>query len=323
MSGRELTYIEAVREGLAQILERYPESFILGEDVGAYGGAFGASLGLAERFSGRVLDTPISEAAITGLATGAALLGKRPILEIQFSDFVTVAMDQLVNQLAKIPYLMNCELPVIIRMATGAGTGAGVQHSQSLEAWFSHIPGLQVIEPSTPYDAKGALFAAIHSNKPTLIFEPKILYKEVAQVPIQPYLVELGRSRVLVTGEELTIITVGSMVPLCQQVVNSSLVSIHLLDLFSIAPLDRAGILKAAEKTGRVLIVTESYGYFGIAAEVMASLIEQGFKGEMRRLTSQFSPIPASKHLEQAIIPSQEDILRAIKGMMNENKNEK
>lgn len=319
MTERRLSYVAALREGLERILDSVPEAFILGEDVGAYGGAFGASDGLQERFPDRVLETPISEAAITGLATGAALMGKRPILEIQFGDFLTVAMDQIVNQLAKVSFITGRDVPVIIRVATGAGTGAGAQHSQSLEAWFAHVPGLQVLLPSNAYDAKGLLFAALESSKSTLIFEPKTCYKKESLVPIQPYQVALGKSKVVSTGQDVTVIAAGSTVNLVQQAMQETDISIHLLDLVSLAPLDRAGIFQAAQKTGRVLIVTESYGAFGLAAEVMASLAEQGFSGKMKRLTSQFSPIPAAQGLETAVLPSVEGILKELEGIMHEN----
>lgn len=323
MIAERLTYLAAVNQTLEQVLEIYPESFILGEDVGAYGGAFGATAGLQERFPDRVLETPISEAAITGLATGAALMGKRPILEIQFGDFLTVAMDQIVNQLAKIPYITGQDLPVVIRVATGAGTGAGVQHSQSLEAWFAHVPGLQVLSPSNAYDAKGLLLGAVASGKPTLIFEPKTCYKETSLVPKETYQLPLGRSQIVAEGTDVTVVAVGSMVPLVEQAIRQTSFSVNLLDLRSIAPLDRAGIFQAASKTGRVLVVTESYGAFGLAAEVMAGLVEQGFSGKMKRLTSQFIPIPAAQSLESKTLPSVDDIVREIEGMMHENQNEK
>lgn len=323
MIAERLTYLAAVNQTLEQVLEIYPESFILGEDVGAYGGAFGATAGLQERFPDRVLETPISEAAITGLATGAALMGKRPILEIQFGDFLTVAMDQIVNQLAKIPYITRQDLPVVIRVATGAGTGAGVQHSQSLEAWFAHVPGLQVLSPSNAYDAKGLLLGAVASGKPTLIFEPKTCYKETSLVPKETYQLPLGRSQIVAEGTDVTVVAVGSMVPLVEQAIRQTSFSVNLLDLRSIAPLDRAGIFQAASKTGRVLVVTESYGAFGLAAEVMAGLVEQGFSGKMKRLTSEFTPIPAAQSLESKTLPSVDDIVREIEGMMHENQNEK
>lgn len=323
MIAERLTYLAAVNQTLEQVLEIYPESFILGEDVGAYGGAFGATAGLQERFPDRVLETPISEAAITGLATGAALMGKRPILEIQFGDFLTVAMDQIVNQLAKIPYITRQDLPVVIRVATGAGTGAGVQHSQSLEAWFAHVPGLQVLSPSNAYDAKGLLLGAVASGKPTLIFEPKTCYKETSLVPKETYQLPLGRSQIVAEGTDVTVVAVGSMVPLVEQAIRQISFSVNLLDLRSIAPLDRAGIFQAASKTGRVLVVTESYGAFGLAAEVMAGLVEQGFSGKMKRLTSEFTPIPAAQSLESKTLPSVDDIVREIEGMMHENQNEK
>lgn len=318
---RQLSFLEAVREAQEQILERDPRAFILGEDVGVYGGGFGATKGLIEKFPDRVLETPISEAAMTGVAMGSAILGKRPIMEIQFSDFLTVAMDQLVNQIAKIAYTSGGTMtaPVVIRAASGGGTGAGTQHSQSLEAWFAHVPGLQVVMPSNPYNAKGLLMAAVASPHPVLVLEPKSLYKLEGSVPEEPYEVELGKAKVLQEGEDLTIIALGAMLPLVQEALEELPYQVTLVDPVTVSPLDRQGLLEAAMKSDKTLIVTESYGDFGVAAEIMASLVEQGYRGRLKRLTSLFSPIPAAQSLENQVRPSVATIRQTIEEFFHED----
>src|SRR6188768_3844311 len=194
---REITYLEAVREAMVQKMQQDPDVFLLGEDIGVYGGAFGVSRGMLEEFGPeRIRDTPISEAAIAGAATGAALMGMRPIMEIMFMDFLTISMNQLVNQAAKIHFMFGgkASVPMVIRAPGGSGTGAAAQHSQSLEAWFAHVPGLKVVQPSTPHDAKGLLLAAIDDPNPVLIFEHKLLYKTKGPVPAEPYRVPLGQA---------------------------------------------------------------------------------------------------------------------------------
>lgn len=321
VSERQLSFLEAVREAQEQILERDSRAFILGEDVGVYGGGFGATKGLIEKFPDRVLETPISEAAMTGVAMGSAILGKRPIMEIQFSDFLTVAMDQLVNQIAKIAYTSGGTMtaPVVIRAASGGGTGAGTQHSQSLEAWFAHVPGLHVVMPSNPYDAKGLLMAAVASPDPILVLEPKSLYRTVGDVPEEPYGVELGKIRVLQEGDDLTIIALGAMLPLVQEALEGLPYQVTLVDPVTVSPLDRQGLLEAAMKSDKTLIVTESYGDFGVAAEIMASLVELGYRGQLKRLTSLFSPIPAAQSLESQVRPSVDTIRQTIEEFYREN----
>lgn len=318
---RQLSFLEAVREAQEQILERDSRVFILGEDVGVYGGGFGATKGLIEKFPDRVLETPISEAAMTGVAMGSAILGKRPIMEIQFSDFLTVAMDQLVNQIAKIAYTScgTMTAPVVIRAASGGGTGAGTQHSQSLEAWFAHVPGLHVVMPSNPYDAKGLLMAAVASPDPVLVLEPKSLYRTVGRVPEESYEVELGKVKVLQEGDDLTIIALGAMLPLVQEALEGLPYQVTLVDPVTVSPLDRQGLLEAAMKSDKTLIVTESYGDFGVAAEMMASLVELGYRGRLRRLTSLFSPIPAAQSLESQVRPSVDTIRQTIEEFYRED----
>lgn len=318
---RQLSFLEAVREAQKQILEMDPRAFVLGEDIGIYGGGFGATKGLIEQFPDRVLETPISEAAMTGVAMGAAILGKRPIMEIQFSDFLTVAMDQVVNQMAKIAYTScgSMTAPVVVRAASGGGTGAGTQHSQSLEAWFAHVPGLQVVMPSNPYDAKGLLMAAVASPDPVLVLEPKSLYKTIGYVPEEAYEVELGKVKVIQEGEDLTIIALGAMLPLVQEALESLPYQVTLVDLVTISPLDRQGLLEAAMKSDKTLIITESYGDFGVAAEIMASLVELGYQGRLKRLTSLFSPIPAAQSLENQVRPSVDKICQTIEEFYRED----
>ncbi|WEV61239.1 alpha-ketoacid dehydrogenase subunit beta [Streptococcaceae bacterium ESL0729] len=321
MPTRRLTYLQAVNEGLHQILDLLPEAYLLGEDVGAYGGGFGATAGLIEKYPERVLETPISEAAITGIATGSAIMGKRPILEIQFSDFLTVAIDQLVNEAAKIHYLSNGQekVPMVIRTASGSGTGAGPQHSQSLENWLAHIPGLIVAMPSNPYDAKGILLAAVKNNNPVIIFEPKSLYKKPSDidVPEEAYEVKLGRSKLVKEGSDLTVIALGRMVDIIKNMdLNPSL---NIVDPVTISPLDISGLLKEANKTGKVLILTESIARSGISAEIFASLCEAGFKGDIKRLGGKFSPVSAAKTIEENFIPTEKEIREAIEELMHED----
>ncbi|MBG9366979.1 transketolase C-terminal domain-containing protein [Streptococcus sp. NLN64] len=319
--GRQLSFLEAIREAQEQILEKDSRAFVLGEDVGVYGGGFGATKGLIEKFPDRVLETPISEAAMTGVAMGSAILGKRPIMEIQFSDFLTVAMDPLVNQIAKIAYTScgTMTAPVVIRAASGGGTGAGTQHSQSLEAWFAHVPGLHVVMPSNPYDAKGLLMAAVARPDPVLVLEPKSLYRTVGNVPEEPYEVDLGKVKVLQEGNDLTIIALGAMLPLVQEALEGLPYQVTLVDPVTVSPLDRHGLLEAAMKSDKTLVVTESYGDFGVAAEIMASLVELGYRGHLKRLTSLFSPIPAAKSLESQVRPSVDTIRQTIEEFYRED----
>ncbi|MBW9281470.1 alpha-ketoacid dehydrogenase subunit beta [Lactococcus laudensis] len=314
------TYLQAINEGLRQILTTIPESYILGEDVGTYGGGFGATKGLVADFPDRVLDTPISEAAITGVATGSALLGKRPILEIQFSDFLTVAIDQLVNEAAKIHFLSMGEqsVPMVIRAASGSGTGASSQHSQSFENWFAHVPGLIVVMPSNAYDAKGILVAAVKNNNPVLIFEPKSLYKTAMPVPSELYEVPIGQAKVVQSGSDITIIALGRMVEVAKTVASQTDISIEIVDPITISPLDIETLAASAKKTGKVLILTEAVKRSGISGEILAQLVEGGFSGQIKRLGGYFMPISAAKSVELAQVPTVDEILTTIGTMMEE-----
>ena len=314
------TYLQAINDGLRQILETIPESYILGEDAGTYGSGFGATKGLVADFPDRVLDTPISEAAITGVATGSALLGKRPILEIQFSDFLTVALDQLVNEAAKIYFLSNGQqcVPMVIRAASGSGTGASSQHSQSFENWFAHVPGLIVVMPSNAYDAKGILVAAVKNNNPVLIFEPKSLYKTAMPVPSELYEVPIGQAKVVQSGHDLTIIALGRMVNVAKAVAEQTAISIEIVDPITISPLDIETLAASAKKTGRVLILTEAVTRSGISGEILAQLVEAGFRGPVKRLGGHFMPVSAAKSVELSQVPTVAEILSTIGTMMEE-----
>lgn len=209
MTLREITYLEAVREAMSQEMRVNPDVFIMGEDIGVYGGAFGVTRGMIEEFGPeRVRNTPISEAAIAGAAVGAAMTGMRPILELQFSDFITIAMDQIVNQAAKTRYMFGGKgkVPMVVRTPAGSGTGAAAQHSQSLEAWMAHIPGLKVIQPSTAYDAKGLLKAAIDDDNPVIFYEHKLLYRTKGHVPEEPYTLPIGKAEIKRPGTDVTIV---------------------------------------------------------------------------------------------------------------------
>ena len=313
------TYQEALNDGLRQILSTLPEAYILGEDVGTYGGGFGVTKGLVLDFPDRVLDTPISEAAITGVATGSALLGKRPILEIQFSDFLTVAIDQIVNEASKIHFLSqgSQSVPMVIRAASGSGTGASAQHSQSFENWFTHVPGLIVAMPSNAYDAKGILVSAVKNNNPVIIFEPKSLYKTAMGVPDELYEVPLGVAKQVQSGDDLTIIAIGRMVDVAKEVANHLSYGIEIMDPVTLSPLDIDSLAASAKKTGRVLILSEATQQSGISAEIFAQLIEAGFDGKISRLGAKFMPISAAKSVELGQIPTQADIMQAIDTLLS------
>ena len=261
---RELTYAQAINEAMSFEMRRDENVFLMGEDVGIYGGAFGVSVGMFEEFGAeRVKDTPISEAAIAGAAAGAAVTGMRPIAEIMFSDFITISMDQLVNQAAKMRYMFGgkAKVPMVLRAPAGSGTGAAAQHSQSPEAWFCNAPGLKVVIPSTPADAKGLLIAAIRDDNPVLFMEQKLLYRTKGDVPEGEYVVPLGKAKVHREGTDLTIITYGRMLPMCMQAaeeLEEEGISTEIVDPRTLVPLDKETLIASAKKTGRVLIVHEA-----------------------------------------------------------------
>ena len=327
---REITYLEAVGEALSQEMRRDPEVFLLGEDVGVYGGAFGASRGMLEEFGPeRVRDTPISEAAIAGAATGAALMGMRPVMEIMFMDFLTISMNQLVNQAAKIHFMFGgkANVPMVARAPAGSGTGAAAQHSQSLEAWFINVPGIKVVAPSTPYDVKGLLISSIRDNNPVLFMEHKLLYRTKGPVPEDPYTIPLGQAEVKRKGRDLTILAYSIMVPraleAAEQLAAES-IEIEVVDPRTLKPLDKDTIVKSVAKTGRVLIAHEAPQTGGFGGELAAVIAEsQAFDyldAPIRRLCGRDVPIPYNRTLERSVVPQVEDIVAAARELALEGR---
>ena len=327
---RELSYAEAIREGLAQAMQADERVFLFGEDVGVYGGAFGVSGDLFHKFgSERVIDTPISELGIAGAAVGAAITGMKPVLELQFSDFVTLAMEQIVNQAAKIHFMFGgkATVPMVVRLPGGSGTGAAAQHSQSLEAWFAHVPGLKVVQPSTPHDAKGLLLAAIDDPNPVLIFEHKLLYKTKGPVPEEPYRVPIGKAAVRRAGRDLTI--VGSSIMAIRAVAAAARlagenIDAEVIDLRSLRPIDLATIAASVRKTHRLLIVYEGVKIMGIGAEISAMIAESDafdfLDAPIARLGGADVPLPYNPVLEKAAVPQEDDIVAAARRLVREGR---
>jgi pyruvate/2-oxoglutarate/acetoin dehydrogenase E1 component len=327
MPSREITYREAVREAMIGAMRENEEVFLMGEDVGVYGGAFGVSRGMVEEFGEeRVVDTPISEAGYVGLCTGAAMVGMRPIAEIQFSDFITHCMDQLVNQAAKIRYMFGGEatVPMVVRTPGGAGTGAAAQHSQSLEAWFIHVPGLKVVMPSTPYDAKGLLLSAIDDPNTVLFYEHKLLYNRKGEVPEEPYRVPIGEARVSREGDDVTVVTAGLMhhyVLEAAEALSDGGVEAEVVDLRTLSPMDDGAVRRSVEKTGKLVVVEEDVKTAGWGAEVV-SRIEEGesfyaLDRAPARVAGADVPIPYNRNLEAHVRPTPEKVVGAVRNLLD------
>ncbi len=327
---REITYREAVREAMVQAMRSDEEVFLMGEDVGVYGGAFGVSRGMVEEFGEeRVVDTPISEAGYVGLCAGAALMGMRPIAEIQFSDFITHCMDQLVNQAAKMRYMFGGEasVPMVVRTPGGAGTGAAAQHSQSLEAWFVHVPGLKVVMPSTPYDAKGLLLASLDDPNPVIFYEHKLLYNKKGGVPEETYRVPLGEARVSREGEDVTLVSAGLMHHYAleaAQMLSERGVEAEVIDLRTLSPMDDAAILRSVEKTGRLVVVEEDVKTCGWGAEVISRIVESESFYALDRAPARVAgadvPIPYNRSLEAHVRPTPEKVVKAVRALLDTRK---
>jgi len=323
---REVTYAEALREAMSEEMRRDPEVFLMGEDVGVYGGAFGVSRGMVQEFGEeRVRDTPISEGAITGCAAGAAMTGMRPIVEIMFSDFITIAMDQLVNQAAKARYQFGAQtsVPMVLRAAGGSGTGAAEQHSQSVEAWVANVPGLKVVIPSTPYDAKGLLKAAIRDDDPVVFLEQKLLYRTKGPVPEEDYVVPLGCADLKREGRHVSLITYGRMVQRCLAAAEAAAqegIEAEVLDIRTLVPLDREAVVATARKTGRAVIVHEACQTGGFGGELAAVIADSEaffyLDAPIRRLGGADVPIPYNPLLEASVVPTEERILQAIRDLV-------
>jgi len=324
---REITYAEALREAMSEEMRRDENVILMGEDVGIYGGAFGVSRGmLAEFGEGRILDTPISELGITGCAAGAAMTGMRPIVEIMFSDFMTLAMEPLVNQAAKNRFQFGGQgsVPMVLRAPGGSGTGAAEQHSQSLEAWFCHVPGLKVVIPSTPRDAKGLLKAAVRDNNPVVFLEQKLLYRVKGPVPGEDYVIPLGQAEVKREGKDATVITYGRMVPRCLAVAEAFAArgagDIEVVDVRTLVPLDRETLISSAAKTGRVLVVHEACQTGGYGGELVSVIAESRaffhLDAPIRRLGGLDVPIPYNPHLEAGVVPTEQSISRVLEELL-------
>jgi acetoin:2,6-dichlorophenolindophenol oxidoreductase subunit beta len=320
----ETRYIKAINEALHEEMARDDTVVVIGEDVGAPGGAFGGTRGLLQAFGDkRVKDTPISESAIVGLALGAAMKGLRPVVEVMFADFLPVCMDQIVNQIAKTRFMFGGQFtaPLVIRAPGGAGLNAGPQHSQSLEAWFAHIPGLKVLMPATPADAKGLLKSAIRDNDPVLVLEHKALYASSGEVPAGEHLVPIGKADVRRTGNDVTIVTASRMVAQAleaAEVLAKQGTDAEVIDLRSLTPLDREAILTSVEKTSRLVVAHEAVKSFGIGAEISAMVAEEMIDvldAPIVRVGAPFSPVPFSQ--ERDYLPNATDIVRAVEKAIN------
>lgn len=306
------TYLEAIREGLWEEMERDPNVFLLGEDIGVYGGAFKVTAGLLERFGERrVVDTPISESAIVGAAIGASFSGLRPVAEMQFSDFISCGFDQIVNYAAKCRYRWNAPVPIVIRAPSGGGIHGGPFHSQNPEAWFVHTPGLKVLAPATAYDAKGLIKAAIRDNDPVIFFEHKALYRKVKEdLPSAEYTVPIGKARVHREGNHLSVITYGAMVHAAAEAADllaAEGVSMEIIDLRTLLPLDEETVLASVRKTSRALIIHEATLTCGVGAEIAARITEHAFESldaPVMRLAAPDTPVPYSPPLEEAFLPN-------------------
>lgn len=320
---RELTYAEALREGLRQIMQADPRVFLIGEDIGVYGGAFGVSAGLLAEFGEeRVIDTPISEAGIAGACIGAAMTGMRPIGEIQFMDFVTLSMEQLVLQAAKVRFMFGgkASVPMVLRMPGGSGTGAAAQHSESLENWFVHIPGLKVVMPSSAYDAKGLLKAAVDDNNPVIFVEHKLLYKTKGHVPEALYSIPLSKTNVVREGSHVTVVATSIMVMRALQAADELAkegIELEVIDPRTLKPLDDGPIIESVKKTGRALVVHEAVeiGGFGgeIAARIASSEAFDYLEAPIKRLAGLDIPIPYNRELEYHTVPQVETIVREVR----------
>lgn len=323
---RELTYAEALRECMRQLMEEDERVFLIGEDIGVYGGAFGVTAGLIDLFGAeRVIDTPISEAGIAGACIGAALTGMRPIGEIQFMDFVTLSMEQLVLQAAKVRFMFGgkASVPMVLRMPGGSGTGAAAQHSESLENWFVHVPGLKVVMPSTPYDAKGLLRASVLDNNPVIFVEHKLLYKTKGHVPEDRYIVPLSQTKVVREGKHLTVVATSIMVVRALQAAEELAkegIELEVIDPRTLKPLDDAPIIELVKKTGRALVVHEAVemGGFGgeIVARIAASEAFDYLEAPICRLAGLDIPIPYNRELEYHAVPQVESIVREARKLV-------
>ena len=319
---RELTYSKALREALTEEMERNPDILILGEDIGVYGGVFKVTEGLLDRFGPeRVIETPISEAGFVGAAVGLAMTGKHPVVELMFMDFAYVAADSIFNQAAKMRYMSGgrAQVPLVIRTQQGGGRGNAAQHSQSLEAFFTHIPGLKVVLPSTPYDAKGLLKSALRDPNPVVFIEHKLLYNTKGHVPEEEYFVPLGQADVKRAGKDATVVSWSRTVLHAleaAELASQQGIDIEVIDLRCTVPLDIDTVVASVKKTGRLVVAHEAHRRAGVGAEIASLVQELAFDyldAPIERVGAMDIPIPYSKPLEDKALPGVEHIVRAIK----------
>jgi pyruvate/2-oxoglutarate/acetoin dehydrogenase E1 component len=321
---RELTMAEAVREALSEEMRRDPSVFIMGEDVAEAGTPFKVLSGMVEEFGkSRVIDTPISEPGFTGIGVGAAMTGLRPVVDIMFGDFLTLVMDQLVNQAAKVHYMSGgaWKVPMVLRTTLGASRRSAAQHSQSLQAWLSHVPGLKVVLPSTPYDAKGLLKTAIRDDNPVIFFEDKMMFRLKGPVPIEDYTIPFGVADVKREGEDITIVATSSMVQVAlgaATLLEEIGISAEVVDPRTTWPLDEKTLIESAKKTSRAIVLDEGYERYGVTAE-LASVIATGafydLDAPVKRIGAMHVPIPFSPPLEDATIPTEKSVFEAARAM--------
>jgi len=319
---RELTFGEAIREALAEEMRRDPRVCIIGEDVAEAGTPFKVLSGLVEEFGKeRVIDTPISEPGFTGIGVGAAMTGLRPVVDIMFGDFLTLVMDQIVNQAAKIHYMSGgtWKVPMVLRTTMGATRRSAAQHSQSLQAWPSHIPGLKVVLPSTPYDAKGLLKTAIRDDNPVIFFEDKMMYRLKGSVPSEEYTIPFGVADIKRAGTDITLVATSSMVQVAlgaAKLLEDSGISAEVIDPRTTWPLDEKTLIESAKKTSRAVVIDEGYHRYGVTAEIASVIAEGAFynlDGPVKRIGAMHVPIPFSPPLEDATVPSEQQVFEAAR----------
>ena len=316
-----LTHLEAIRQGIWEEMESDPSVFLIGEDIGAYGGAFKVTQGMLEKFGAdRVIDTPISESAIVGAAVGAALMGMRPVVEMQFMDFIACGFDQIVNMAAKIHYRWGPAVPIVIRGPSGAGVHGGPYHSQSNEMWFVHTPGLKVVVPATAYDAKGLIKASIRDNNPVIFYEHKFLYRRIKdEIPADDYIVPLGKARVAREGTDISVITYGAMVWTALEAaeeLQKENISLEVIDLRSLLPYDEEAVLESVRKCNKVILLHEDTRIGGFAGELAAVIAEKAFDdldGPIVRVTAPDTPVPFSPPLEEYFLPNAKKVAEAAR----------
>ena len=324
VAARELTFAQAVREALAEEMRRDQRVCIFGEDVAEAGTPFKVLAGLVQEFGReRVVDTPISEAGFTGMGIGAAMTGLRPVVDIMFGDFLTLTMDQLVNQAAKVHYMSGgtWKVPMVLRTTLGATRRSAAQHSQSLHAWLSHVPGLKVAMPSTPYDAKGLLKTAIRDENPIIFFEDKMMYQVKGPVPVEEYTIPFGVADVKRAGEDITIVATSSMVQVAlgaAEMLGTAGISAEVIDPRTTWPLDEKTLVESAKKTSRAMVVDEGYGRYGVTGEIASVIAEGAFyslDAPVKRLGAMHVPIPFSPPLEDMTVPTERTVFEAVRAM--------